>query len=131
MSQMEKNPGAPLSTLQKVEAELGFKFPQQYADFLLESNGAEGAIGNAYLVLWSLEKIKPLNQLNEMDKSAPYLVLFGSDGGDMAFAFDKRSEVLPVVEIAYMDIGLEEPKLRGQTFLEFLEYMFNKWKDAP
>jgi hypothetical protein len=130
-SQMEKRPGASMSALQKVEAELEFKFPKQYANFLLESNGAEGAIGRAYLVLWPLEKIKPLNQMNEMDKHAPYLVLFGSDGGAMAFAFDKRSDTLPIMEIEYMEIGLEEPKTRGQNFIEFLEYMFNKWKDVP
>ncbi len=60
MIRMEIRPGTSLSSLQNVQAELGFKFPEEYADFLLESNGAEGVIGNAYLVLWPLERIKPL-----------------------------------------------------------------------
>ncbi len=119
--QMKKNPGVSLSSLQNVQEELGFKFPVEYADFLLESNGAEGPIGNAYLVLWALEKIKSWNQMYEVDKYAPHLILFGSDGGDMGFAFDKRFELPPIVEIAYMDLGLEEPKTRGRTFLEFME----------
>ncbi len=132
ISQMEKVPGVSWSELQKTESELGFKFPEEYASFLLESNGAEGAIGEAaYLVLWSLENIGSLNQAYKVNEYAPYLTLFGSDGGGMAFAFDKRSASLPIVEIAYIDIGLEEPELRGQTFLEFLEYMYNRWKDAP
>lgn len=129
---MEKAPGVSRLELQKTESELGFKFPEEYAGFLLESNGAEGPIGNAaYLVLWPLEKIKPYNQANEVGKYAPHLILFGSDGGDMGFAFDKRFATLPIVEIAYIDIGLEEPELLSQTFFEFLEYMYNRWHDAP
>jgi len=130
-SQMKKRSGVLFSELKKIESELGFNFPKEYADFLLESNGAEGAIGQAYLVLWSLEKIKPLNQKNEVERHAPHLIIFGSDGGDMAFAFDKHLISLPIVEIAFIDIGLEEPKMLSQTFSEFLEYMYTKWQDLP
>ncbi len=131
ISQMKKVPGVSKSELQKTESELGIKFPEEYASFLLESNGAEGAIGEAaYLVLWPLEKISPLNQMNEVEKDAPHLILFGSDGGGTAFAFDKRFASLPIVEIEYIDIGLEEPELRGQTLSEFLEYMHNRWRDV-
>ncbi len=71
--QMEKKPGVSRLELQKTESELGFKFPEEYTNFLLETNGAEGSIGDAaYLVLWPLEKISPLNQMNEVDKDAPH-----------------------------------------------------------
>ena len=122
ISQMEKAAGASLLELQKSESELGFKFPEEYANFLSQTNGAEGAIGEAaYLVLWSIENVGSLNKAYKVNEYAPYLTLFGSNGGGTAFAFDRRLASLPIVEIEFMDIGLEEPKLLGQTFLDFLE----------
>lgn len=122
--QMEKMPGASQFEIQATESELGIKFPQEYVDFLLEINGAEGPIGEeAYLVLWSSENIKSLNKAYKVREHAPYLTLFGSDGGDMGFGFDERS-TSPIVEISYIDIGIEEPNLLSETFYEFLEFMY-------
>jgi len=131
ISQMDQMPGASSVNLKETEVELGIKFPKDYVEFILEVNGAEGPIGEAaYLVIWSLEKMPLLNQSYKVKESAPYLTLFGSDGGGMGFAFDKRYGTLPVVEIAYIDIGMEEPKLLGRTFDEFIEYMYNRWSDS-
>ncbi len=126
ISQMNKKPGRSMLELQKAELELGIKFPELYTRFLLQSNGAIGAIGESYLELWSLEDIKTFNSAYKVDEYAPHLILFGSDGGDMAYAFDRRFTPMPIVETPFIGMGLEKVKTCGQTFLEFLEYMYKQ-----
>lgn len=126
ISQMNKKPGISMLEVQKAELELGIKLPEPFTRFLLQSNGAVGAIGKSYLELWSSEDIQTFNAAYKVDEYAPHLILFGSDGADMAYAFDRRLDHLPIVETPFIGMGLEETKLCGQTFLEFLEYIYNQ-----
>ena len=89
MTDMELNePSNPLE-INKTEDKLKIKFPEQYKKFLLSHNGAEGSIGeNSYLVIWSIEDIISLNEEYGDFEFTPEILYFGSDGGDMAYAFD-------------------------------------------
>ena len=99
-------------------------FPAQYKEFMLNSNGIEGAIGeNAYVAIWRIEEIFDRNKDYDVDEYTPGLVYFGSDGSDMAFAFDKRSEKIPIVTIPFESIHIEDAKKIGDTFIEFLKYL--------
>ena len=126
IAQMKKKDGVSTAEIQKAESDIGIKISKQYVNFLLQTNGAIGTIGKSYLELWPLEDIKTRNSAYKVNEYAPHLILFGSDGGDMAYAFDRRSSSLPIVETPFIGLGLEEIDLRGQTFFEFLEYMFTK-----
>lgn len=113
--------------LNAVESQLGVSLPLEYADFLKYSNGAEGTIGeNSYLVLWRIEELVPLNKAYAVSEFAPGLLLFGSDGGGAGYAFDTRSGTPPILEISFIGMDLNDTKLRGRTFIEFLEYLHKK-----
>lgn len=121
---LDFNSGASKRILKELEIQLGISFPQEYTDFFEYSNGAEGAIGeSSYLVLWPIEEIIPLNDAYEVNEFVPGLLLFGSDGGGTGYAFDTRSKNMPIVEVPFIGMGLDNMKLCGQTFVEFLQYL--------
>lgn len=99
------------------------RLPQDYVDFLRQSNGAEGFVGNSYLILFAAEAIDPINQAASVDKFAPGLTIFGSDGGGKSYAFDMRREDVAIVEFFDMDIGDEEPVFCATSFSGFLRYL--------
>jgi hypothetical protein len=124
---LDLKPGASENLLKMVESQLGVSLPPEYADFLKYSNGAEGTIGeNSYLVLWPVEEIAPLNKAYAVGEFAPGLLLFGSDGGGVGYAFDTRSETMPIVEVPFIGMNLNDTKLRGLTFVEFLEHLHSQ-----
>jgi hypothetical protein len=50
---MKLNPPATGKNIEEVGLILGINFPVHYKDFMLQSNGAEGNIGNnAYVAIW-------------------------------------------------------------------------------
>jgi hypothetical protein len=121
--ELDLNPGAPKELLEKVQSDLKVRLPIQYVDFLLRSNGAEGNVGNSYLMLFPIEEIASINQANAVDEFAPGLLLFGSNGGGTAYAFDTRSSAMPIVEVPFIGMDLKETKPCGQTFVEFLRHL--------
>ena len=119
---MVLNPPTTEGKLREAEKKLGVCFPAQYKEFMLESNGCEGPIGeNAYLHIWPVEVIAQYNEDYEVNEYNPGLVYFGSSGGGMAFAFDNRTKEMPIVTLPFISIDLEEVELYGQSFSEFLE----------
>lgn len=85
------------------------------------SNGCEGFVAeNNFIVIWPVEEVAELNDGYGVAEFAPGLVLFGSNGGGTGFAFDRRSEGLPVVEVPFTGMSLSEAKSRGSSFEEFL-----------
>lgn len=121
---MELNPPASRSVIVDVESKLGIKLPEQYIRFMMEANGAEGKIGNSYLVIWPAEQIVQLNIEYAVNDFTPGLVYFGSDGAGMAYAFDNRLENNVIVEFPFESIHIEDAKLCGKTFFEFLQYLY-------
>jgi hypothetical protein len=53
------------------------------------------------------------------------LVLFGSDGGDKAHAFDTRTNELNIVTVPFIGMDLEEVNTCSNTFNGFLQYLLN------
>jgi hypothetical protein len=124
---IERNPGISLKKIQEIECELGVSFPHQYKDWLTLSNGAEGFIGkNEYLVLWPVEKLKTFNAGYAVEEFAPGLLLFGSNGGTTAYAFDSRVDDMPIVKVPFIGMSLEEMVVIGRTFNEFMHFLYDR-----
>lgn len=124
MDGFELNEAASLSLIDDVETRLRVTLPVDYREFMTESNGGEGRVGaHSYLVLWRFEDIIPLNEAYAIREFAPGLILFGSDGGDTAYAFDAREGVWAIVEVPFIGMSVDETKLLGTTFLDFLQYL--------
>ena len=122
MTDMELNePSNPLE-INKTEDKLKIKFPEQYKKFLLSHNGAEGSIGeNSYLVIWSIEDIISLNEEYGVFEFTPEILYFGSDGGDMAYAFDRRNSAVKIVEIAFESISVNDAVTLSDDFDDFIK----------
>ncbi|APM37709.1 SMI1/KNR4 family protein [Clostridium kluyveri] len=125
LSKMNLNASTTTADIEHTEQILSVQFPSDYRLFIEEFNGAEGEIGpNAYVAFWSLEDIVELNEAYEVNEFAPGLILIGSDGGDIAYAFDNRYDSKPIVEVPFIGMDLEEVKACANTFEEFLGYLY-------
>ena len=123
VERMDLNPPATEELLAAIQSKAGVALPADYLDFMREANGAEGFVGESYLQLWPVEDIAPSNERLKVARRAPGLLLFASDGGDTAFAFDTRSHPATYVDVPFIPIDLEEITPRGHTFIEFLEIL--------
>ncbi len=125
ISEIKSRIGAPAPLVQEIQVELGVVLPKDYITFIIESNGAEGFLGDAYVVLWQIQELIPMNRAYRVHDFAPGLLLFGSDGGNEAYAFDTRVADMPVVSVPFVGMDLTEIKILNKTFTGFLEYLYN------
>ena len=84
---------------------LGLALPRDYLDFLCQHNGGEGFIGDNYIIFWKVEELADFNREYEVEKYAPGIFLFGSDGGGEGYGFDTQSAAMPIVRVPF--IGME------------------------
>ena len=115
-----KRPGATRDQIETAQALLVTEFPLDYTEFLLNSDGAVGILGEDYLALWSLAEVISVQKDAAVEEFAPGLILFGSDGGDTVYAFMNRGEVMYVVEVSLEGLSLDSAKVRASSFTEFL-----------
>jgi SMI1 / KNR4 family (SUKH-1) len=120
LEKFNRNPPAPEALIRKLEIVLGLTPSADYVQFLRQSDGGEGFIGDAYVILWRIEELLEFNKAYEVAEYARGLLLFGSDGGEEAFAFDMRSTSKPIVSVPFigMELKLALPVAAG--FREFL-----------
>jgi hypothetical protein len=82
-------PGVAEDEVREYLASSGPPLPESYLSFLRLFNGGEGVIGESgYVILWALRDLLPLNSAYEANDLLPGFLLFGSNGGGEAFAFD-------------------------------------------
>ena len=121
LKQVELAEPASQERIEVVQQQVGFHFSQEYRDFLLFSNGAEGPIGeHGYIQLWALEDLVEFNLGYAVQEFAPGIFLFGSDGGDEAFGFDLRDPGMPVIRIPFIPMSNDLVVQIAPTFIRFL-----------
>lgn len=111
--------------IEKVELKLDVKFPSDYKDFMLLTNGGEGPIGNSYLRLWNIEELVNSNEDYAVTEFAPGLVIIGSDGGGAAYGYDFRQDQPLLVEVDFIGMDIDYPNYCTNSFLGFLENLYN------
>ena len=60
-----------------------------------------------------------LNKEYSVEEYAPKLFIFGSDGGDTAFAIEKSTG--DIYEMPFIGMSKEEAVFKNKTFSEFIE----------
>ena len=100
-----------LICLTYLEAEFQIKFPDDFIEFLLESNGAEGFVGRSYLVISSLDEMKEINKISDIGKYIPGLFLIGSDGGGESYALDTRKPNSAFVDFPTIGVAPENVQI--------------------
>src|SRR5438876_10095853 len=89
--------------IERFRAETGVDLPRDYVEFLQRSDGGEGFIGpNAYVILWQLSELVELNNAYQVEEYAPGLLIFGSNGGGEAYAFDTLASAMPIVSVPFV-----------------------------
>jgi hypothetical protein len=110
--------GADPHVLDDVLRTIGLQLPADYRELMLFSNGAEGFVGDNYLMIWPVEELPGWREIcDEM----PYIVFFGSNGAGEGYAYDLRESPPAIVNAPFL--GMEEDTIRvmGRSVLEFLE----------
>ncbi|SFU44058.1 SMI1/KNR4 family protein [Butyrivibrio sp. INlla21] len=113
-----------LKEYNKSESEAKFE-SQKYNAFVPYVNSCysgEGMIGeNSYLMLWDKEDIEELNDDYEVNEFLNDSILIGSDGGDTAYGIDRTGRFFSV---PFIGMSNDEMEYLGDSFTEFLEYLF-------
>ena len=120
-SEFKGNRGASAAVIAECERHFGRELPKDYRDFMMITNGGEGFIGpNSYVRLWKIEELASMNDGYETAKYLPDGLLFGTDGGEEAFAFDFRTPQIKVVEVPFVGMEWELAWLPSDSFRGFL-----------
>jgi hypothetical protein len=105
LTEGQLNPPAEPRLVGELSATLGVAIPSDYVNFLQQHDGGEGFIGDNYIVLWKAEELADFNREYEVEKYAPGILLFGSNGGGEGYGFDTVSSAMPIVCVPF--IGMD------------------------
>lgn len=119
LKNFKQEPPATEASLQMLDKIQNIKFPEYFLDFLKESNGGEGFIGENSFILWKTEELEQLNREYEVENNAPGIFLFGSNGGGEAYGFDTRKTPYTIVIIPFIGMDLEDAIPLAENFLDF------------
>ena len=104
----------------------GIELPSDYIEFLKYANGGEGFIGeNSYCMLWKLGELTELNSAYEAKEYAPGLLLFGSNGGGEAYAFDTEASPWRIVQVPFVGMSRDLIEVLAPNFNDFLKYLYD------
>lgn len=126
LKHFNKRPPALPEQIVAFSALSGLVLPQDYTSFLKQANGGEGLVGpSAYLILFAVDELASLNKAYHVEDYVPGLLVFGSDGGGEAFAFNARDSMRVVrVPFVGMDASVVEPL--ADNFTTFIEHLFKQ-----
>lgn len=100
---------------------MGVRLPEDYKNFLMESNGFEGSSRHgAYFQLWSTREMPEHNGASRAREFYPGVLLIGSDGGGEAFAISWNGEEPEYLAVPWIGSFPEDNLVLGRTFFEFV-----------
>lgn len=114
------NEGASDQAISELMAMVAISLPDDYLAFLRSHNGGEGFIESEYLMLWKAEDIATFNMEYEVADYAPGLLLFGSNGGGEAYAFDTRDSSMRIVQVPFIGMDLADAIPIADSFTTLL-----------
>jgi len=110
-------------------AEIKRALPSSYVDFLNHHDGGEWECGDDLVVTWSADQLVPFNSEYRVERLAPGLFLFGSDGSAEAYGFDLRSPAKPVVRVPFVGMDWKLAIAIAEDFGDWLK-MLTPWQPA-
>ncbi len=95
---------------------------QDYLDFMAKHDGCDGPIGSeGYIGLWPIDEVISGTEEANTAEFAPGLLLFGGDGGNEAFAFDRQDPKWPIVMVPLVGMSRKDMKFIAGTFTDFIQ----------
>jgi len=118
MIKIDKNPPPTKNDIVEFLSVITFKLPNGFIDFFSQTNGADITIDDNYIILWPLTEMVELNKEYRVVEYAPDFFIFGSDGGDISYAIEKRTGF--IFEMPFIGMSKEEAVFKGSSFDEFI-----------
>ncbi len=116
-----KRPPATPEQIAAFAAESRLTLPQDYTALLKQFNGGEGMIGpNTYLILFAVNELASLNKAYQVEDYVPGLLIFGSDGGGEAYAFNTR-DAMRVVRLPFVGMDPSTVEILTDDFTSFIK----------
>jgi hypothetical protein len=116
--QMDRRPPASRKALEEFFSRAGFTPPHDYLEFMAETDGSEGSIGDAYLAIFDTKELVDCNE--QTSKLEPGIVFFATDRGGEAYGFEIDAQPGSIVAMEFADLDRARAKRMGRTLLEFL-----------
>lgn len=121
LSEATMRPPCPPNEMAEFQKLVGPIPHQDYLDFMAKHNGCDGPVGEeGYVRIWPLGNV--LARTDELDAAefAPGLLLFGGDGGNEAFAFDRQDPQWPIVMVPLVGLSRKDMRFVAATFSDFV-----------
>jgi hypothetical protein len=115
----EKNNPPSTKEVELFLKEIDFNLPTGFLEFFKEANGAELSTQEDFILLWPLTDMVQLNREYNVEEYAPGFFVFGSNGGDTAYAIQRNTG--NIFELPFIGMSKEEAKLKSKNFAEFIE----------
>jgi hypothetical protein len=124
---LKSDVGASDIAIQDLQRQLDFELPDDYIDLVKECNGGEGEVGeNNWLCLFPIEELIIVNRdYGILMQEIPDYFLFGKDAADTGFAFHKKMKTIHSFGLM-SNFETDPIVFCGNTFLEFMEYLYNQ-----
>jgi hypothetical protein len=116
-------PPSNINAITEMEKHLGIKFPQDYKDFLLLSNGFDGFVGESAVSLNNISNIKTYTE-GYCSEFFPDLIHIGTNGGGEMYVLNKSTPTLTYGIIPYISMPEDLIPL-GETFEEFIKHLYH------
>jgi hypothetical protein len=117
MTIIDGNPAPSEQEVGEFLGQIDFTLSKGFIEFFRESNGADISTDESYTLLWALTDMIQLNKDYSVEEYAPEFFIFGSDGGDTAYAIEKSTSY--IYEMPFIGMSKEEAVLKNKTFTEF------------
>ncbi len=103
-----------------IEKELGKNLPDDYKAFVPGFDGGIIKSEKTRLQLWKIQDLAKLNKSHKVAEFMGDFVIFGTDGGNEAFAFDYRDNKCSIVNFPLIPMTIKEVKTIAPNFEDFL-----------
>jgi len=119
MATIERNTAPTREEIKAFLKQVNFNLPEGFIAFFREANGADISTDEKYIILWSLTDMMQLNKEYNVEMFAPEFFIFGSDGGDTAFAIERSTGY--IYEMPFIGMSKEGALFKSKTFAGFIE----------
>ena len=119
MKTINKNNAPTLDEVGTFLKTINFNLPNGFIDFFKETNGADISTDDSYCLLWPLTDMVQLNMEYNVSVYAPEFFIFGSDGGDTAYAIEMETGY--IFEMPFIGMSKQEAKIKSKSFIDFID----------
>jgi hypothetical protein len=118
MRKIDKQVAPTTDQIETFIRQIDFSLPVGFIEFFKGANGAYITTEESYISLWPLTEMFLLNEEYSVNEYAPEFFVFGSDGGDTAFAIEKSTGY--IFEMPFIGMSNDEAIFKFKSFNEFI-----------